>query len=31
MFEVERQSKQRRNEVYSQMLSENPFKFNNDS
>ncbi|CAD8189617.1 unnamed protein product [Paramecium pentaurelia] len=31
MFEVERQSRQRRNEVYSQMLSENPFKFNNDS
>ncbi|CAD8110670.1 unnamed protein product [Paramecium sonneborni] len=31
MFEVERQSKQRKNEVYSQMLSENPFKFNNDS
>ncbi|CAD8105823.1 unnamed protein product [Paramecium sonneborni] len=31
IFEVERQSRQRRNEVYSQMLSENPFKFNNDS
>ncbi|CAD8201693.1 unnamed protein product [Paramecium octaurelia] len=31
MFEVERQSRQRKNEVYSQMLSENPFKFNNDS
>ncbi|CAD8097304.1 unnamed protein product [Paramecium sonneborni] len=28
LLEIERQSKQRKNEMYSQMLSENPFKFN---